>query len=372
MQPPETPPDPAALDRPTLVLIGASVRAAAQSARRGGYRVIGIDLFGDTDTLQACDRWYQWLPDEPSNNDRILDQVHDFPILQVGGIRLTEAQAVRITGPSLAQEPWRTFEELVDCCRDLPIQFPLTTPSPPTSPLPSANRPQDERHTDRWLEKRVDGCGGLGVRWADGRVPDGNTHWQRWIRGRPHGATLIHDGEQTYLLGICRSITTRLPDRPFVYGGSIGPIRLPTNVESGIRTFADRLASARRLRGLLNVDFILDSDQQAWILEVNPRWSASMELIERRLIETEPHGSLIARAVRAAERSLSQDDNAVNDAQIGRRYVKRILFADRKTTFSRKDYQRALQHGQSLHDVPEDGTTIHPNEPICTLIEALD
>ena len=40
-----------------LILHGASVRAAAQSAQAAGFAVFGIDLFGDTDALAACQKF---------------------------------------------------------------------------------------------------------------------------------------------------------------------------------------------------------------------------------------------------------------------------------------------------------------------------
>ena len=40
-----------------IVLFGLSVRAAAEAARRDGWRVIGLDAFGDADTRAACHHW---------------------------------------------------------------------------------------------------------------------------------------------------------------------------------------------------------------------------------------------------------------------------------------------------------------------------
>ncbi|MDA9859004.1 hypothetical protein N9D23_12860, partial [Rubripirellula sp.] len=92
MQTPETLSKSNQINRPPLVLIGASVRAAAQSARRGGYRVIGIDLFGDTDTRELCDEFYLLSPEiqqmtRPELGDRVLAAIRGLPILPVGGLR---------------------------------------------------------------------------------------------------------------------------------------------------------------------------------------------------------------------------------------------------------------------------------------------
>ena len=45
-----------------LCLLGASVRAAAQSAQRAGIQVFAVDRFGDKDTLEVSDAYLR-LPD---------------------------------------------------------------------------------------------------------------------------------------------------------------------------------------------------------------------------------------------------------------------------------------------------------------------
>ena len=62
--------------RSPLILVGASVRAAAQSAQTAGFSVIGIDLFGDTDTLRACDRYHR-LPTNEGEHDEFFCEVDE-------------------------------------------------------------------------------------------------------------------------------------------------------------------------------------------------------------------------------------------------------------------------------------------------------
>ncbi|MFG0261828.1 MAG: hypothetical protein ACF788_05505, partial [Novipirellula sp. JB048] len=45
------------MPRSAVTLVGASVRAAAESAARAGLRVIGVDAFGDRDARAACDHF---------------------------------------------------------------------------------------------------------------------------------------------------------------------------------------------------------------------------------------------------------------------------------------------------------------------------
>ena len=58
--------------------------------------------------------------------------------------------------------------------------------------------------------------------------------------------------------------------------GTITPIQLPNAVVTMIRKIGEFLGPTVGLRGLLGCDFLIDRDQ-AWLTEVNPRYSASTE-----------------------------------------------------------------------------------------------
>ncbi|MDG2222282.1 MAG: ATP-grasp domain-containing protein [Rubripirellula sp.] len=411
MQTPETLSKSNQINRPPLVLIGASVRAAAQSARRGGYRVIGIDLFGDTDTRELCDEFYllspgiQQMP-RPELGDRVLAAIRGLPILPVGGLRCWPADLpasglvggeLKENGPTGSRlagngptgsplagnrspgegrfqplEALREFDDLQEFADDPIIRFPETTKvmTPPSH--------------GKWLRKRIDSCGGLGIRWAasggqdhlgdqeDSGDQGSQMRLQRWVRGRPFGATLICDGCQTTLIGVCRAVVNRIGPFPFVHSGSIGPVVLAPRVTDGITRFATRVAQTRRLQGLFNLDFILGEQDRAWILEVNPRWSASMELIENQLRESDPTRSLIAMDLQSRERPLCGAERSSLGGRPRSIYSKRIHFASRPLVFDRKRWAAALRPGVSLHDVPADGQQIGAREPICTEIERLE
>ena len=145
MQTPETLAKSNQMDRATLVLIGASVRAAAQSARRGGYRIIGIDLFGDTDTRELCDEFYLLSPENqqmarPPLADRMLAAIRGLPVLPVGGLRrwpvglqicdlpMGGLPSDRSPGSGGDQplEAFRNFDDLPEFADDETICFPET------------------------------------------------------------------------------------------------------------------------------------------------------------------------------------------------------------------------------------------------------
>jgi predicted ATP-grasp superfamily ATP-dependent carboligase len=66
---------------------------------------------------------------------------------------------------------------------------------------------------------------------------------------------------------------------PFVYCGNIGPVELPDAVRDGMVGYATQIAEECELRGVWGLDFVFD-DTTAFPVEVNPRYTASAEVIE--------------------------------------------------------------------------------------------
>ena len=67
-----------------LTIFGASVRAAAQSAQRAGFRPFAADLFADTD-LQACCECVR-LSDYPDELAQVLRRSPGYPWMYSGGL----------------------------------------------------------------------------------------------------------------------------------------------------------------------------------------------------------------------------------------------------------------------------------------------
>ncbi|GIT29749.1 MAG: hypothetical protein Ct9H300mP1_17950 [Planctomycetaceae bacterium] len=60
---------------------------------------------------------------------------------------------------------------------------------------------------------------------------------------------------------------------------SIGPLELPTALNDQIAQLADAVATEAGLVGLFGIDLVMDG-QRAWIIEINPRYTGSAEVIE--------------------------------------------------------------------------------------------
>lgn len=211
----------------------------------------------------------------PSASGTELDDLHR----QFSVFGPTAAQMRRLRDPNF----WKAAARESDLC------FPPTVlaGSPPVS-------------TDaRWLRKSRSGGGGLHVRRAPSTVPQQNhsatatqrceqEYWQQEIVGRSIGVTCIllpgpKGSLRVCLLGATEAWTARDWPGPteFIYRGSWGPIKLSPRQCTAIKRFAAFVGTETGLFGWLQMDFIESADRKLWLLEINPRWTAGMEVLAR-------------------------------------------------------------------------------------------
>lgn len=352
-----------------IVLLGASTRSAAESLARSGASAITIDLFGDQDNQSAS--LTQHVVRSAADLASTLRLYQDRTVVCCGtwpGMMDAVQQSGCRSLPSVdawtsAQQPERLSQAAQ--------QAGLMVPPPTTGDAVSANQL-------RVLRKQIDSAGGMGVRWhnANSQVDSEMARWefQHWVPGTSLGACFLADPGGVQLIGVCRNLFSRVGDLPFVYKGSFGPVQLSSVNRHRLLSAARHIASHSGLRGLFNIDFIRRSDDQLFLLEVNPRWTAASELIERGLTQS---GSI------QADESLMQ---CSIDAMLGRtagrmmaaestygssRWIKRIVYAIDPVVFDLEMARRCTRDLGSVHDLPENGAAIPPLHPICTLIAKL-
>jgi len=343
---------------PTLILIGGSVRAAATDAVAGGYRVVAIDRFGDRDLLQISERWFPL-------DDCWQQQLAAWPaapIVGTGGFlwrdtgHLRPERLVAFPTPEVFQslcDP-EQLRQVSACCE---LDFPLTIPQAGRSGPPmvdaQASAPQ------RWLIKPRYGTGGIGIRLApasslsslSGRSDpsDDPIDLQQWVAGRPLGAcffTRRRCGQRvTRLLGAFDGLTHRQHrDWRWLYGGSLGPRQLTTDCRESLSRLGAEIADRFGLVGLFNVDLLRRRNGSLVLLEVNPRYSASMELLRIPLNHSQAYrwASLIDWHLAAYEESAGQIDHHTAD----RRTAWAALPADDADVRSRAAALPAAGHGR--------------------------
>ena len=340
-----------------VLFAGVSTRGFAESAARAGYEVVAVDGFGDLD-LRAR-----------AHSVHVARSGGRFSVrAAVAAARGLEADVVcyvgsfenhaRAVGVLAADRVlWGNRPAVLAAVRD-PVRLAralrargLPTPAVRvTAPRAATAR--------RWLVKpRASGGGGGVAPWRGGPLPRGSYLQQR-VTGVPGSIVFAADGQTAVPLGVSRALAgdARFGDVAggFRYCGS-----LLVAPEEPLFGRACRLAAtvtaAFGLVGVNGIDFVARG-AVPYAVEVNPRYCASMELVERArgisifavharacagelpaLVHTRPAADVIGKAIVYAREDVMPEGTA------------RWLEDD------------------DVRDVPAPGEGIARGHPICTV-----
>jgi predicted ATP-grasp superfamily ATP-dependent carboligase len=255
-----------------VILIGASTRAAATSAVRAGWSPWCVDLFGDADLECIAVSRKISRDDYPQGLIDALADAPPAPVVYTGALENHPDLIARIDRPLWGNPPEvlraiRMPEAWTRCLQEAGIACPALSEAPTEG---------------RWLLKSRKSAGGLNVRTYTGQTFSSRTHFlQQHIDGMPASAVYLGQGDGATLLGVTEQFvgTPWLNTDGFHYAGNIGPIPL-ADTASHWRHIGATLARQFHLRGLFGVDAIL-RDGVPWPIEINPRYTASIEVLER-------------------------------------------------------------------------------------------
>ena len=269
---------------PTVLIAALSGRGLAASARRAGYLPLVADAFGDSDTAElaaaACrvtDAARIGFRAKPvfAALAALEAAAPSPPIGLVLGSGFEDrpkliaalSRRYRLIGNGAetiarAKNP-AGFFALLDT---LGIAHPATQLAPPSD-------------MGGWLSKRIGGSGGTHVVDAAAADRSPRRYYQRAIDGVPHSVLAVATGDGVHIVGISRQWTVGQGPRPFRYGGAIGPVQLPTAVDTAMRNAAEAVCAALGLVGLVAFDFLLVGDTPI-LVEVNPRPGATLDVFD--------------------------------------------------------------------------------------------
>ena len=265
------------------LVVAITGRALAASAKRVNLPVVVLDCFADRDACAAAGACRAVAAPQSIRFDQraLLAAARELasPERCMGVVYGSgfEGRPELLSRVSAGRRLFGNSPAVIASVRDPSRFFPLLDRLGMRYPEVSQTVPSD---LAGWLVKHSGGAGGAQVRYADRRALGKGAYYQRWHPGRTLSALFLADGTRALLLGINEQwhSSTR-QDRPFLYGGAAGQIRLPQPVESNLKSGLDALVTATGLVGLNGLDFLLHGD--AWsVLEVNPRPTATMELYD--------------------------------------------------------------------------------------------
>jgi carbamoyl-phosphate synthase large subunit len=110
--------------------------------------------------------------------------------------------------------------------------------------------------------------------------PDAPVLVDRYIEGKEAEVDLISDGDEVLIPAIMEHI-----ERAGVHSGDsmtvVPPQTLTESEQAQIIDYSRRLARALRVRGLMNVQFVIDSAGKVYVIEVNPRASRTIPYLSK-------------------------------------------------------------------------------------------
>jgi predicted ATP-grasp superfamily ATP-dependent carboligase len=348
-----------------ILLAGFTTRSLAESAHRCGANFLAIDYFGDLDQKLLAANYsllregnQDFTPEgllAASTRFDFTGVVYTGNLENYPAVVRELAQNHRVLGNS-----WEVLEQIRDwqqvcrfLCREGIKTLDITFFPPEASP------------EKQWLVKPVKSGGGINIRFWSGEEELGKGYYlQEYRPGISFSVSFLANGAESVVIGLCEQLVgcRELGGEGFVYCGNILPFFLADGRQKmeeilrQVRGIVSLLTKEYSLKGLNCLDFVFHGGEIC-LLEVNPRYSASMELIE------EACGlNLFSWHLRAVQGELPDFSLESTWGQIDF-FGKAILYAGRTVTMG--DTGKWL--GTGIKDIPFPREVIKKGQPVCTI-----
>lgn len=263
-----------------VLIVSTSARPLACAAHKLGIKVYAIDLFNDEET-QACSIASQAvagqtdLSFEPASLLKAVATVpKHVPVVIGSGFEHCSQLLIDVIGD---REYYGNVPQLVTHLKSPQDFFSLLTALDIPHPVSSLEPPFSNT---KWLTKSIGGFGGGHVQFYDNSLDNqqdrSSIYYQQWVPGLPYSVLFLANGQRAHCVGYnTQWVFAASPTSPYLYAGAMSVEGLP--IQDRLQIMVDRLVETTGLCGLGSVDFMLH-DQEFWILEVNPRPTATVEL----------------------------------------------------------------------------------------------
>jgi uncharacterized protein len=264
-----------------LIIASTSARGYASAAVACGYEAITLDAFADKDTRQVAKQTFKLKLGEHGIDEddfkrvflQTLNQINidDINGFLYGGLfdaapDLLDWIAAQVPLIGNAAEVMRNAKEFgfFSLLGTLKIAHPEVCLELP-------------ENTSNWLSKKLGASGGAHIKPAN-QASKGD-YFQRKLTGTPISMLFVADGRFARTIGFNQQFVAPMDNMPYRFAGAVNGITLPHNIHVNFEHAAQQLTTTLSLRGINSLDAILDGSL-LWILELNPRLSATFHLYE--------------------------------------------------------------------------------------------
>jgi predicted ATP-grasp superfamily ATP-dependent carboligase len=254
-----------------VLIAGFATRHVARSAWKAGYTVYAVDHFCDQDLS-----WY--------TADRLkFDELEELPnrIAEIAGRHgidwfVPTSGAETLGAPlAIAGTDAATAARLLD---KLEVQRFFEGQGIPVPPLAGeGNFPyiaKPRRGAGGWRNAVIRSQGDL-ARWLE-ESPGMEAVIQKQVSGTPASVSCLADGRRAIAITANEQLLRGGDANPFGFTGSVTP--LDHSLAGRMKALAVQAAAASGCVGSVGIDFVLGQD--AWAIEVNPRFQATVDTVE--------------------------------------------------------------------------------------------
>ena len=337
---------------PPILIFAQSGRFLAQEAIQAGYNTVWVaDCFADLDLQTVASRWSKLPPFSQLDPLNLLNYL--TKLAQDEPCQLICGSGIEQFYPVLSQLPENILligntAATINIIKTPSLFFPLLSQLNLPYPETQFERPKIK---DNWLVKSMVGMGGEHIQpLGQAELPE-NIYFQHYINGTSASALFLADGQKALLLTINTQWLAPCENSPYRLGGIETPFELSATNQQLLESAINCISNSTGLLGLNSIDFIITAEDELLFLEVNPRLSASCELIADRVPILQYH-------INACNGQLP--DIKIYSSE--KKHVLQYVYAASTLTIP-----ETIIWPEQCHDLPETGTLIEVGQPVCTI-----
>lgn len=374
-------------DTHNILVIGMDVVSLATSATKAGYKVYAVDYFGDQDLKRVCHESLSIVKQTPwVVCGQLSTNFSPEALLQLT-MRLLKKNAIDVTllSTGLDDSPDVLFElndmipilgnhpHVIERIRDKMKFFQelerLEIPHPETAMAENFEEVRKKAKDIGYpvLVKPSKGFGGVGIRKAQGPkelkqafhhayLIDEKVLIQEYISGISASVSLISSNNETITLTLNEQllgVNELGQEEPFGYCGNVVPLVTNGSVMNRCKNTAEKITSHFGLVGSNGIDFVISKEGIPYIVEVNPRFQATLECVER---------VLGINMVEAHMKACLQGILPIIAKKTAVFCTRLILFASQRLVVP------DLSVLEEVRDIPIPEIIIEKGEPVCSIV----
>jgi methenyltetrahydromethanopterin cyclohydrolase len=335
----------------SILIVASSARLLAQLIRKEGVSPLAIDSFTDVDTQKST-------LEAIKVGD--LSIVHVKEAISILSQRHCITHVIYGSGLERHQDTLKYLEQnfivvgnsvdVFSAVQNKVCFFKKLKQHHISYPETSFHPPGNEKN---WLVKPLFGEGGIGIKKYGGESID--CYWQKYCAGTPRSVLFIAKRAEYKIIGFHKQFTAQINDHQFVFAGVINQPEINSIIIQALKKILDNLVVEFALKGINSLDFI-EKNSQCYVLEINPRPSASLNLYNSSLLSEHINSSTKGGG------ALAPPDSRKEKALSFYRAYK-ILFAEKDITISNQ-----IVWPLWVLDIPCEGSIINTGDPICSII----